>query len=116
MGYMHCDVKHENFLVSSAGHVVLADFGLAEPVRQALALFENGTYGYMAPEMLFPGLFGRGVVGSGVVDVDVGLTTRGMNAPSNSSERVSASVRFSENRRPCRRSSRYWSNSSTSRR
>lgn len=67
MGYIHRDVKHENFLVSSAGHVVLADFGLAEPVQQE-AFFENGTYGYIAPEVMFPGLFGDGAI-DGRVDV-----------------------------------------------
>ena len=61
MGYVHCDIKQENFLVSRTGHVVLADFGLAQFKDQMhLTACEMGTSGYIAPEMLFPGLFGEG--------------------------------------------------------
>ncbi len=46
---VHCDVKPENVLVSVAGDVKLADFGLATVAHEP-ASGTAGTPGYMAPE------------------------------------------------------------------
>lgn len=57
---VHNDLKHENFLLKSAdpeSPIVIADFGMAEPLPpdntyKELKGSRNGTWGYMAPELL----------------------------------------------------------------
>merc|ERR550514_1100388 len=51
-GYMHCDIKLDNALVTSTNPLVvkLADLGGAKPIRDPNQ--GNGTAGYMAPEVL----------------------------------------------------------------
>lgn len=60
MGYAHRDLKPENVLFTSAGHLVLADLGLAYRLGSPTD-HHVGTHGYIAPEVLAePGLFGEG--------------------------------------------------------
>jgi hypothetical protein len=48
---VHCDVKPSNVMVTSAGRVVILDFGLvAEATREAPSDEIQGTIAYMAPE------------------------------------------------------------------
>ena len=57
-GWIHCDVKPENFLVNDEGEVKLIDFALAQRQRRGLAkLFGGrskvqGTRSYMSPEQI----------------------------------------------------------------
>ncbi|MEN6459588.1 MAG: serine/threonine-protein kinase [Thermoguttaceae bacterium] len=57
-GWVHCDVKPDNFLVSDEGEVKMIDFGLAKrPVRGMARLFARkskpqGTKSYISPEQI----------------------------------------------------------------
>lgn len=55
-GWIHCDVKPDNFLVSGKAEVKLIDFSIAKPVKQGFKLFGakkiQGTRSYMAPEQI----------------------------------------------------------------
>jgi serine/threonine-protein kinase len=57
-GWVHRDVKPDNFLVSTEGDVKLIDFALAEKVKTGLAKFFGrskkiqGTRSYMSPEQI----------------------------------------------------------------
>ncbi len=58
LGWVHCDVKPDNFLVTDEGAVKLIDFALAKRSRSGLGrLFAmkskvQGTRSYMAPEQI----------------------------------------------------------------
>lgn len=61
-GYLHCDVKPENFLVNRDGDVKVIDFSLAQKIKTGLAkLFGGkpkavaGTMSYMSPEQIKAG-------------------------------------------------------------
>jgi serine/threonine protein kinase len=62
-GVMHRDIKLENIMVrgNSTEDVqpVLVDFGLARRESSALPLRGCGTPGYMAPEILRQGAYGK---------------------------------------------------------
>jgi serine/threonine-protein kinase len=57
-GWLHRDVKPDNFLVNAAGKVKLIDFAIAERIRTGLAKFFasrpkiQGTRSYMSPEQI----------------------------------------------------------------
>jgi serine/threonine protein kinase len=57
-GWVHCDVKPDNFLVDDQGHVKLIDFSIAERIKKGGlgSLFGKkavrGTRSYMAPEQI----------------------------------------------------------------
>ncbi len=57
-GFIHCDVKPDNFLVSAVGEVKLIDFSIAQKPRTGLGgLFKSkkaiqGTRSYMSPEQI----------------------------------------------------------------
>ncbi len=76
-GLLHCDLKPENIMITSAGQVKILDFGFACPLQSdntQSSLTTNttprgGTLGYMAPEVLMghpphPGadIFSLGVI------------------------------------------------------
>lgn len=61
-GYLHCDVKPENFLINRDGEVKVIDFSLAQKIKTGLAkLFGGkpkavaGTMSYMSPEQIKAG-------------------------------------------------------------
>lgn len=58
-GYVHCDIKPDNFLVSREGEVKLIDFTISQKVKTGLAKFfggrtrsVQGTRSYMSPEQI----------------------------------------------------------------
>ncbi len=58
-GWVHCDVKPDNFLVDDTGHVKLIDFAITQKPPKGLArLFSSfsktvqGTRSYMSPEQI----------------------------------------------------------------
>lgn len=58
-GFVHCDVKPDNFLVSRDGEVKLIDFTISQKMKTGIARFFSGkaknvqgTLSYMAPEQI----------------------------------------------------------------
>lgn len=58
-GYVHCDIKPDNFLVSRDGEVKVIDFTISQRIKKGLARFFGrkarniqGTRSYMAPEQI----------------------------------------------------------------
>ncbi len=58
-GYVHCDVKPDNFLVSRDGDVKLIDFTITQKIKTGIAKFFSGktkqiqgTRSYMSPEQI----------------------------------------------------------------
>ncbi len=56
-GWVHCDIKPDNFLVDEQGSVKVIDFSIARPMKPAFKLFGGrakiqGTRSYMAPEQI----------------------------------------------------------------
>lgn len=57
-GWVHCDVKPDNFLVDDQGEVKLIDFALARRAKKGIARFfarkskVQGTRSYMSPEQI----------------------------------------------------------------
>lgn len=60
-GWMHCDVKPSNILVSPWGHATLIDLGFARAADEKGSVADRpvlGTIHYIAPEMLYSALGG----------------------------------------------------------
>ncbi|MEC9094285.1 MAG: serine/threonine-protein kinase [Planctomycetota bacterium] len=57
-GFVHCDIKPDNFLVNAAGEVKLIDFSIAKKIKSGISgLFAGkqsiqGTRSYMSPEQI----------------------------------------------------------------
>lgn len=56
-GWVHCDIKPDNFLVDEQGSVKVIDFSIARPLKQGFKLFGSrnkiqGTRSYMSPEQI----------------------------------------------------------------
>eukprot|EP01134_Creolimax_fragrantissima_P006655 CFRG6655T1 len=55
MGYLHRDIKIENFLLDAKGHVYLTDFGSAvkcDERGQSMSYMTGGTAEYISPELV----------------------------------------------------------------
>lgn len=55
-GWVHCDIKPDNFLVDEQGSVKVIDFSIARALKQGFKLFGKakiqGTRSYMSPEQI----------------------------------------------------------------
>lgn len=56
-GWVHCDVKPDNFLVNEEGEVKLIDYSIAQSMKKRVSWFSRnkvvqGTRSYMAPEQI----------------------------------------------------------------
>ncbi|KAI0647397.1 kinase-like domain-containing protein [Trametes meyenii] len=51
-GISHCDVKPENLVLDSSGYLLLADFGIAQPLQGTHRWGRMGTREYMSPELI----------------------------------------------------------------
>ena len=57
-GWVHCDVKPDNFLADEQANLKLIDFSIAEKIKKGFSLFGGGsktirgTRSYMAPEQI----------------------------------------------------------------
>jgi eukaryotic-like serine/threonine-protein kinase len=57
-GWLHCDVKPDNYLADEQGNVKLIDFSIAQPLKTKLKLFGfrntvvRGTRSYISPEQI----------------------------------------------------------------
>ena len=111
-GWVHCDVKPDNFLADEQPNVKLIDFSIAEKIKKGLFAPKpktiRGTRSYMAPEqirkkkvdartdiygfgcVLFELLAGRAPYTASNPDV---LLTRHLNAPIPSLESISGASR-----------------------
>ena len=59
MGYVHGNINSKNVLLSPAGHLVIANFGMSCQLAPGeMADEPRGTPGYIAPEVIANGLFG----------------------------------------------------------
>eukprot|EP00181_Compsopogon_caeruleus_P005342 CAMPEP_0184679806 /NCGR_PEP_ID=MMETSP0312-20130426/2678_1 /TAXON_ID=31354 /ORGANISM="Compsopogon coeruleus, Strain SAG 36.94" /LENGTH=517 /DNA_ID=CAMNT_0027129509 /DNA_START=475 /DNA_END=2028 /DNA_ORIENTATION=+ len=64
-GYIYRDLKPENILLEKEGFVRLCDFGLSKRLDKGIPLGRTnslcGTHAYVAPEMIFDGIYGHSV-------------------------------------------------------
>lgn len=51
IGFIHRDIKPENILMFNDGEIKITDFGFVEEMKKC-SIEENGTPGYMAPEIV----------------------------------------------------------------
>ena len=53
-GVIHHDIKPENILLNERFESYISDLGIAQGVTANCAEFDQGTKGFMAPEVFFP--------------------------------------------------------------